>query len=309
LQLDPFQDSAVLLGDSVYMSRGNGAALCMNWKTGETTWGPVAVPRRGKTAIISADGRLYLRHSDGQVTLAEVRSDRYVQLGAFAIPAHEESIGATAPVIAGSRLYLRDNDRLHCYDIRAESAQSPAIHSREIQLAIAARAAAPSANITRENRPARGVFVPTPHDVVKEMLVLAKVKKSNVVFDLGSGDGRILIAAARDFGCKAIGYEIDPELVALSRQHAKTAGVERLVTIHMADVFTADLAAADVVTLYLLPQQNEKLVPQLAKLKPGSRVVSHQFEIPGMKLEKRMSVESKESGEKHTLFLYLAPFR
>jgi len=77
----------------------------------------------------------------------------------------------------------------------------------------------------------------------------------------------------------------------------------------MADLFTADLTPADVVTLYLLPQQNEKLVPQLTKLKLGSRVVSHQFEIPGMKPEKTLSVESKESGEKHTLFLYLLPHR
>jgi outer membrane protein assembly factor BamB len=309
LQLDPFQDSAVMIGDHVYTGQFNGAPLCINWRTGETTWGPIAVPRRGKIAIVSADGCLYYRHSDGEMTLAEARHDRYVQRGTFAIPDHEQSIGATAPVIAGRRLYLRDNNRLHCYDIRAQSAQSPAIHPREIQLAIAARAAAPPVNVTRKNHPPKGVFVPTPNDVVKEMLVLAKVKKSDVVFDLGSGDGRILIAAAKDYGCKAIGYEIDPELVTLSRQQAKTDGVERLVTIHMADLFTADLTPADVVTLYLLPQQNEKLLPQLTRLKPGSRIVSHQFEIPGMKPEKTLSVESKESGEKHTLFLYRLALR
>jgi choice-of-anchor C domain-containing protein len=186
--------------------------------------------------------------------------------------------------------------------------RGPALDNVRV-VAISRVGTAPPLNVTRKNRPARRVFVPAPHDVVKAMLVLAKVKKSDVVFDLGSGDGRILIAAAKDYGCKAIGYEIDPELVALSRQQAKTDGVERLVTIHMADVFTADLAGADVVTLYLLPQQNEKLAPQLKKLKPGSRVVSHQFEIPGMKPEKTLVVESKESGEKHTLFLYLFPLR
>jgi len=171
--------------------------------------------------------------------------------------------------------------------------------------AAATKAAGTLPTANREGQPPRGVFVPTPHDVVKQMLDLAGVKKTDVVYDLGSGDGRIVIAAAKNFGCKAVGYEIDAELVALSRGQAKADEVDTLVTIERADVMTIDVAPADVVTLYLLPQQNEKLVPQLQKLKPGSRVVSHQFGIPFMKPKKSVTVESKESGEKHMLFLYL----
>jgi hypothetical protein len=304
-RLDPLQDSAVLIEDSIYISQQRGAPLCINWKTAETTWGPIAVPRRGRTAIVSADGRLYLRHSDGRVTLAEARPDRYVQLGEFAIPDHEDSIGATAPVIAGRRLYLRDNDRLHCYDLRAGSLKNVGAAPGRIELALAVRTGNASSTANRESPPPRGVFVPTPQDVVKQMLVLAGVKKSDLVYDLGSGDGRIVISAAKEFGCKTVGYEIDAELVTTSRQNAKTEGVEQLVTIKHADVMTVDLTAANVVTLYLLPEQNAKLVPQLKKLKPGSRIVSHQFELSGMKLEKRLLVDSKDSGEKHSLFLYV----
>ena len=140
------------------------------------------------------------------------------------------------------------------------------------------------------------------------MLALAEVKKANVVFDLGSGDGRIVIAAAKDYGCKAIGYEIDAELVLLSRETAKAADVDMLATFEKSDVFDVDTAPADVVTLYLLPQQIEKLIPQLKKMKRGSRVVSHQFAISGMKPTKTIEVESKETGETHTLNLYTLPF-
>src|SRR4029077_1738912 len=99
------------------------------------------------------------------------------------------------------------------------------------------------------------------------------VKKSDVVYDLGSGDGRIVIAAAKEFGCKAIGYEIEAELVALSRAQTTSDQVEHLVKIERADVMTVDLSSADVVTLYLLPQQNDRLVPKFQKMKPGSRIV------------------------------------
>jgi hypothetical protein len=93
----------------------------------------------------------------------------------------------------------------------------------------------------------------------------------------------------------------------LARGKSLRSAIEKLVTFEMAELFTADLAAADVVTLYLLPAQNEKLAPRLQRLKPGSRVVSHHFEIPGMKPEKTLTLESKESGEKHTLYLYVVP--
>jgi len=310
LFLDGYQDCSALVGDNVYLSIDHGAAISLSLKTGDLAWKHL-ISGGGRMAVVSADGCLYYRHTNGTMTLAQPTPVEPVLRGTFSIPDHEPASGVTFPVIAGHRLYLRDNNRLHSYDIRADALKGPVTGHRVITLevvAAAARTGPAPANAPRESRPARGVFVPTPHDVVKEMLDLARVKKTDVVYDLGSGDGRIVISAARDYGCKAIGYEIDPELVTLSREKARADDVEKLVTIEKADVFNVDVSAADVVTLYLLPQQNEKLVPQLKKLKPGSRIVSHQFEIPGMKPDKTVTLESKESGEKHTLFLYvLAP--
>ena len=155
----------------------------------------------------------------------------------------------------------------------------------------------------------RSVFVPTPQDVVEKMLELADVNKSDVLFDLGSGDGRIVTAAAKKHGCRAIGYELDKELVASSRENAREARVESLVTFENKDLFTADLSGADVLAVYLLPQQLQKLLPQIEKMKPGSRIVSHQFEIPGIKPDKVVEVERQEAGEKHTLYLWTTPLK
>jgi SAM-dependent methyltransferase len=141
------------------------------------------------------------------------------------------------------------------------------------------------------------------------MLELASVKKADLVYDLGSGDGRILITAAKKYGCKAVGIEIEPELVKLSRDRAKKEGVERLVSIEQKDIYTVDLREANVVTLYLLPEQLKRLMPQLKTLKPGSRIVSHQFELPGFTPGKAITVESKEDGGKHSAYLWTAPLK
>ena len=125
------------------------------------------------------------------------------------------------------------------------------------------------------------LFVPTPKDVVNKMLDLAQVKKTDLVYDLGCGDGRIVVAAAKRFGCKAVGYDIDPERVRESRENVKKNKVEHLVTIEQRDVFKLDLSKANVVTLYLLSDLNVRLIPQLEKLKPGSRIVSHDFDMEG----------------------------
>ena len=113
------------------------------------------------------------------------------------------------------------------------------------------------------------VYVPTPHDVVLKMLELAGVKKSDVLYDLGCGDGRIVVMAAKKFGCRGSGFEIDPERLRESRANVKKNNVEKLVTIRQEDIFTVDLTPASVVTLYLLPELNVKLMPQLEKLRPA----------------------------------------
>lgn len=121
------------------------------------------------------------------------------------------------------------------------------------------------------------IWVPTPDDLVVRMLETAKVTNKDLVYDLGAGDGKIPIQAARQFGAKAVGIEYNPELAALARRNAQRAGVSDKVTIIHGDIFKEDFSNATVVTLYLLPELNIKLKPILLAMKPGTRVVSHSF--------------------------------
>ena len=133
------------------------------------------------------------------------------------------------------------------------------------------------------------IYVPTPHEVVDDMLRLANVGKGDVLYDLGSGDGRIAIAAAKKFGIKAVGIDIDPERIREATENAKKAGVSNLVEFRQQDLFKADFKEATVVTLYLLPDLNVKLRPRLwEELKPGTRIISHQFDMGTWKPEKRL---------------------
>jgi cyclopropane fatty-acyl-phospholipid synthase-like methyltransferase len=125
-------------------------------------------------------------------------------------------------------------------------------------------------------------FVPTPPEVVDRMLEVAQVKPGDVIYDLGSGDGRIIIRAAKLYGVKGVGIEIDTELVQKARDNAFREKVDHLVEFRLQDALTIDVSPATVVTLYMLPEFNAKLRPIFEKqLKPGSRVVSHDFEIQG----------------------------
>lgn len=123
-------------------------------------------------------------------------------------------------------------------------------------------------------------FVPTPDDVVDRMLAFAQVTRSDVVYDLGCGDGRIPIAAAKKYGASGVGFDIDPSLIERAKSNAKTAGVDALVDFRVQNVLTADLSKATVVTLYLLTSSNQRLRPILQQqLKPGARIVSHAFSM------------------------------
>jgi len=153
------------------------------------------------------------------------------------------------------------------------------------------------------------VYVPTPHDVVEKMLEIATVTKKDVLYDLGCGDGRIVIEAAKKYGCKATGYDIAPERVKESRENVKKNHVEDLVRIKQEDVFTLDLSKASVITLYLLPSLNVKLIPQLEKLKPGSRIVSHDFDMEGVTPEQVITVDSQEDNISHTIYFWTTPLK
>ncbi|MFW7381322.1 MAG: SAM-dependent methyltransferase [Oligoflexus sp.] len=135
-------------------------------------------------------------------------------------------------------------------------------------------------DIKPQEREADVVYVPTPQEVVDLMLNLAKVSKNDVVYDLGSGDGRIPITAAKKYGVKATGIEIRPELVKEARENAEKEGVADKAQFMQQDLFKTDFSEATVVTLYLLPSLNVKLRPKLLQeLKPGSRIVSHAFDM------------------------------
>lgn len=144
-------------------------------------------------------------------------------------------------------------------------------------------------------------FVPSPQEVVDKMVEVAGVKKGDVVYDMGSGDGRIVIAAAKK-GARALGFEIDGDLVKESRENIRKAGVQDLAEIRQQDILTVDFSPASVVTMYLLPDVNMKLRPNLlSQLKPGSRVVSHSFDMGDWKADKVERVDGR------TIYFWVIP--
>jgi ribosomal protein L11 methylase PrmA len=149
--------------------------------------------------------------------------------------------------------------------------------------------------------------VATPPDVVDRMLTLAQVDARDVVYDLGCGDGRIVIAAARAYGARGVGVDIDPARIEEARTNAQRAGVEHLVTFRTEDARTTDISEATVVTLYLVAALNAQLRPRLAaQLRPGARIVSHNFPI-GTWEPDRVDVFSSADGQTRTLLLWSIP--
>jgi len=170
--------------------------------------------------------------------------------------------------------------------------------------------------VLKEMRQPDVIFVPTPQAVVDKMLELAEVKPGDVVYDLGCGNGRIVVTAAKKYGVKAVGFDINPVRVKEAWENVKENHVENLVTIRQDDIFTLDLSQANVITLYLLPSLNVKLMPQLAKCKPGTRIVSHDFDMRGAKplVTYNMTVEGDDSdentnyGPSHTIYKWVVPW-
>lgn len=148
------------------------------------------------------------------------------------------------------------------------------------------------------------IYVPTPQPVVDAMLKLAKVQKGDVLYDLGSGDGRIPVTAAREYGIRATGIDIDPDRIAEANANVREAGVGNLVTIRRGDLFQADISDATVVTLYLLDSLNEKLRPKLlSELRPGTRVVSHAFRMGDWEPEAQQDIDG------NMIYLWTVPSR
>lgn len=146
------------------------------------------------------------------------------------------------------------------------------------------------------------LYLPTPQPVVAAMLRLAGVSPSDVVYDLGSGDGRIPIAAAHEYGARAVGIELDGRMMERARCNAHEAGVERLVRFRQEDLFRTDLSEATVVTFFLFPEMARRLAPKLrAELRPGTRIVSHRFEMGDWPPERATEADG------HPLFLWTVP--
>ncbi len=152
-------------------------------------------------------------------------------------------------------------------------------------------------------------FYPTTQDVVEKMLTLAKVTKRDHVCDLGCGDGRFLLTAAQQFGCRATGYDLDPKLVAQGRTRARELKLDSLVRIEERDIFTVDVSDVTVMMLFLLPDMNAKLIPQLQKMAPGSRVITHEFDIPGIQPDKELTWVSKQDNSEHLIYIYSIPLK
>lgn len=152
-------------------------------------------------------------------------------------------------------------------------------------------------------------FVATPYDVVAQMLTLARLTKDDVVYDLGCGDGRIVALAAKKYGCRGLGIDINPIRVRDSLETARRHNVEHLVKFERENIFNVDLRPASVAFLYLLPELNVKLLPQLNRMKPGSRVVSHLHGMKGIKPKETLRYLSREDNVEHVIHLWTVPLK
>jgi ribosomal protein L11 methylase PrmA len=167
-----------------------------------------------------------------------------------------------------------------------------------------------AAQSAQPKKPLDVPYVPTTDEAVNAMLKLAEVKKTDVVYDLGCGDGRIVIAAAKTYGAHGVGIDIDPQRIAEANANAKRAGVEKLVRFEENDLFQANFKEATVVTLFLLSSVNLKLKPKLlAELKPGTRIVSNTFDMGDWKPEKEMTVPNSDDDSflSHRLYMWTVP--
>ena len=154
-------------------------------------------------------------------------------------------------------------------------------------------------------------YVPTTDPAVQAMLKLADVKKTDVVYDLGCGDGRIVVAAAKNYGARGVGIDINPQRVQEAKENAKKAGVENLVRFEVNDLFKADIHEATVVTLFLLPEVNMRLRPKLLQeLQPGTRIVSNTFDMGDWKPDKEQKLNGEDDyGLSQRFFLWIVPRR
>jgi outer membrane protein assembly factor BamB len=261
----------------VVATDSSGLIHCLDAATGEWHWSFDMLSTCWTTPLI-VGGYVLVADEDGNVMTVRLSADPAVALAEDLPPV--VNVGAAvyaSPVFANGTLYIASRDKVYAI------------------------------GRGRDRRVAKAIFVPTPHEVVVRMLKMAQVTDKDLVVDLGSGDGRILIAAAKAHGAQAVGYEIDGKLVQLSRDKVKEARLEEQVEIREQDFFTADFPDASVVAAFLYPAVLEKLKPQFARLRPGTRIVTHTFPIPDAAPDESVEFRSPESGDTYPIYLYKTP--
>jgi len=181
-------------------------------------------------------------------------------------------------------------------------------------------AVAPTDRISAEGGQPDVVYWPTPQVVVDKMLETARVTKNDLIYDLGCGDARSVVTAAKTYGAHGIGFDVNPVRINEARENVRRNNVGNLVEIRQTDIFQLDLSPANVVYLYLLPSLNVKLMPQLSRLRPGSRIVSHDFDMRGAKPKRVVTVRGPRDGApdrirdqnegevEHTIYLWEVPW-
>jgi outer membrane protein assembly factor BamB len=256
------------------------------------------------------DDKIYVSDEDGDVMCFNLSADpkqatREVDVGD--VPNMRASV-FSPPVFANGVLYIATRTHL-CAIAAPNDLNNVSERETEDPSGRKGESGDPVQSAARgiAGRVPKPIFAPTPQDVVEAMLRSAGVAKDDLVIDLGSGDGRIVITAAKKHGARGIGYEIDPQLVWSSRDRAQQEGIATLVEIREQEMYTADLSEARLIAVYLYPVVLEKLKPQFAAMKPGAWIVSHHYEIPDATPERELIVKSKATGNDHRVLLYKIP--
>jgi outer membrane protein assembly factor BamB/protein-L-isoaspartate O-methyltransferase len=305
--------SVVIRNDVLIAVDVTGLIQCFHAQTGERHWVYDAFASIWAPPLI-VDDYAYVVDDESMVSIFRLSADPDKAMRVLDGERHPVAVMEmdaslnSQPVFSNGVLYVASRQNLFAIanpDARNASADSSTLNLKHSgEKAVHRKSQKPAGSAIRAPRP---VFVPTPQDVVEAMLEAAGVTEQDAVIDLGSGDGRIVITAARKYGARGIGYEIDRALVHQSRKVAEHAGVTKRADFREQDMYTARLSEARVVTAFLYPAVLQKLRTQFAEMKPGSLVVCHHFRIPGAKVRRVITVSSKETGNDHRVFLYQIP--